>query len=154
MARKSKWDEYVEPRLGDVEKWARAGVEEQRICKALGVSVQTWSVYKHQHPELVEALKSGRQEALAELDAALFKRACGYDYEESDTYIRQEGKSYVVKHKRHQAPDVAAIHLLKKNWDKENWTDNPVNTDIKRAELELKQKLADDKDWVGLCALG
>ena len=43
-------------------------------------------------------------------------------------------------------PDVAALNLALKNYDKNNWSNDPAMLDIKKAELKLKQKAAEN-NW-------
>jgi DNA-binding CsgD family transcriptional regulator len=43
---KSKW-ESVKAKLHLVEKWARDGISEEDIAKALGISITTLSSYKN-----------------------------------------------------------------------------------------------------------
>jgi hypothetical protein len=77
----SKW-EGVKEKLTLVTAWARDGLIEADICHNLGISVQTLNVYKHEHPELVESLKIGKEVADILVINALFKRTQGYKYDE------------------------------------------------------------------------
>ena len=45
------------------------------------------------------------------------------------------------------APDVAAINLALKNYDKGNWWNDPAAYDLKREELELKKKQIEEGQW-------
>jgi hypothetical protein len=40
--------------------------------------------------------------------------------------------------------DIAAINLLLKNLDKENWSNDPANLELRRQELELRKAIARD----------
>ena len=44
-------------------------------------------------------------------------------------------------------PDVAAINLCLKNYDKENWSENPQNLELKKQELELKKTIAEANNF-------
>ena len=72
----------VEPRLDTIRTWARAGLLEKDICENLGVSQSAFSEYKLKFSALKGALKTGKDDADAKVEAALFKSACGYEYEE------------------------------------------------------------------------
>ena len=148
-AMKSKWP-LVQDKVALIEKWARDGLTEKQICINIGISQQSMNEYKKAHSELVEALKRGKEVAIAEIENALVKRAKGYDYEEIKTYIKDEdGKQtkYTEKTLKHQPPDVGACAILLKNKDKGNWSDNPIKMDLEREMLELHKKAQAVKLW-------
>ena len=70
---KSKWDEYVKPKLFLIECWKRDGLSDEQICKNLGVGKDAFISYKAKYPELVDALKKGKEVADYEVENALFK---------------------------------------------------------------------------------
>ena len=84
MARKSKYEEYVQDKLDSIQGWARDGLTLQEIADNLGIALSTLCNYKNQYPELNEALKKGVDESLYTVENALFKAACGYYYTEED----------------------------------------------------------------------
>ena len=146
---KSKWDQ-VQSKLHLVEKWARDGLREDQICKNLGISVTTLEVYKKQYPEVVKALKKGKETLITELENALIKKALGYEYEEKKVYTKNEnGNSvtYTEITKKHQPPDTGALFGLLKNKDPQNYSDNPQMLQLKRQELELRERLAKAEEW-------
>ena len=51
---KSKWDEYVKPKLFLIECWKRDGLSDEQICKNLGVGKDAFISYKAKYPELVK----------------------------------------------------------------------------------------------------
>ena len=53
---------------------------------------------------------------------------------DSDGYTRKE----VIQ--KYAQPDVASINLLLKNYDKENWANDPQVIELRKKELELKEK--------------
>lgn len=168
--RKSRWETDIKPNLPLIQEMARTMTEKQ-IAESFSISYTgTWSLYKQQYPELVETLKKGRQNLVAELRSALIKKAKGYDYTETKETTervkwpeelyqamldvgftpRQIGEARLVKtevaHKK-MAPDVAAINLALKNYDKENWANDPQTLELKKRELELREKQAEDNAW-------
>jgi hypothetical protein len=42
---------------------------------------------------------------------------------------------------------VAAINLLLKNYDRQNWENDPQALDLRREELELHKKQLELKEW-------
>ena len=81
----------------------RMGATEEEICRKFSVSVSAFNVYKNQHPELVEALKRGKVDADDAVEAALFRRATGYSYEEvrPNSYADNAENQAAVPHRRY-----------------------------------------------------
>jgi hypothetical protein len=44
-------------------------------------------------------------------------------------------------------PDVAAINLALKNFDRENWANDPQALELHKRELRLKEKQIKNNDW-------
>ena len=63
MARKSRYDEIVKPKLDIIEGWARNGLTLDDIANNLGFTRQTLNTYKNKHPELKEAIEQGKEVA-------------------------------------------------------------------------------------------
>ena len=146
---KSKW-ESVKAKLHLVEKWARDGISEEDIAKALGISITTLNSYKVDHPEILRAIKRGKETLITELENALIKKALGYDYEEKKVYTKTENGqavTYTEITKKHQPPDTGALFGLLKNKDPEHYSDNPQMLQLKKQELELRERLAKEGSW-------
>lgn len=164
-----KYDDYVKPYLPLISEWCRT-MTEQQIAEKLGIAYSTWNQYKADYPEVKEAIKKGRQNLVAELRSSLIKKANGYDYTETkettehvkwpeEMYLalldagftpNQIASSRIVKvevaHKK-MAPDVAAINLALKNYDKEEWANDPQMLDLRKRELELKERRIENNEW-------
>lgn len=148
--RKGKYESHVKPYFDEIENWLNKGLTEKQISKRLGVAYSSFSSYKNIYPEFLELLKKKRHGLIDDVKGALVKRALGYEYEETTTYIRQEGDKQVKtieKKKKHQPPDVGACHLLLKNLD-EDWSNDDAKTMARKdKELELKQKQVEANTW-------
>ena len=148
----------------------RRNLTEQQIAEQLGVGYSTFIDYKSRFPELEEALKKGVQNLVADLRSALIKKAKGYDYTETkettervkwppELYTafidagftpQQIGEARLVKTEvahKFMAPDVAAINLALKNYDKDNWANDPQALELKKKELELKEQQIENNSW-------
>jgi hypothetical protein len=77
----SKWPD-VKDKLVQVGAWCRDGLTEKSICHNLGISEQTFNIYKHEHPELCEALKKGKAVADNAVVSSLYRRCLGFEYDE------------------------------------------------------------------------
>jgi len=151
MARKPIYDEKIKPHLEKIREWAEAGVFEKDMYQALGVSKDTWERYKKTKSELKDSIKRGRQFCVSELYSALKRKAVGGDYQESKVFSVVDAKGNRKEHteiiKKHALPDTVAIHLLLKNWDKENWNDNPALIDLRQEELKLRERMAEISEY-------
>ena len=153
MGRKSIYDTKIKPRFKDIEKWLKDGATELQVCKALGVGKSTWFRLKNEHMEFQEFVKNiDRTEIVLDLRSALLKKAMGFTYEETKRYIKKDmitghDTQYTEIAVKQALPDVAAINLALKNYDKESWANDPQMLDLKKQELELRKQMAEDKQW-------
>ena len=84
---KGKYDTHVKPRLSDIENWCRDGLIDKEISKRLGVSIDSFNNYKKEYAELLESIKTGKQEADYRVENALYNRAIGYEYVEKKVIV-------------------------------------------------------------------
>lgn len=145
--RKSKYNDYVKPRLDDVKRWAAAGATESEICSALGVSVSSFNEYKNKYSELSESLRAGRQNVVLNIKAALYKRALGFNYEEKIGRTNADSETSTEIHVRYSPPDTTAAAMLLRNYC-DDWRDKDKTTaDFKAQELEIKKALAESNNF-------
>lgn len=148
--RKSVYDTVIFPNINKIEEWVKSGATEKQICEALGISVSAFNVHKEKM-ELKEALKKGRSSLVLDLRSEMIKKALKHTLETKKTYVTQDENGSTRKHTeitiKEVDGDTGALHLLLKNYDKDNWKNDWDSYELKQAELELKKKLADDKDW-------
>ena len=150
--RKNAYETVIKPRFDDILKWLRSGATEEQICKNLGISQQTFYKYKQENTEFSEFLIKGRQNLVEQLRGALIKKALGFDYAESKVTTKVvDGKEQTTTEitTKSALPDVAALNLCLKNYDPENWANDPQALKLKEKELELKQKIAQKDIWDG-----
>ena len=137
--RKNKYYTHVQPHLNEIEIWLQDMTEEQ-IARKLGIAMSTWCKYKNELKEFSEAVKRGNMELVVELKSILKQRAKGFSYEEKKVIV--EG-GVIVKEEiyiKRALPDVASINLLLKNYDKDNWANDPQLLELRKKELELKER--------------
>lgn len=167
--RPNKYKTHVEPYLDKVKEMALVMNEEQ-IAKSLNVGTTAFYEYKKKYPELREALKKGRRELVYELRSTLIQRAKGYDYTETKTVteklkvpenvraalistgVKPEDidNAKVIKTevmKKHLHPDIAALNLALKNYDKENWANDPQMLALREKELALRERQVENNEW-------
>lgn len=134
---KNKYKSQIEPRLETIRAWKKRGMIDKEIAKNCGVNVSTFSMYRNKYAELCEVLKTGKSDAIAQVENALHLRAIGFDYDE----VIVIKKKYVLEGdekddagedgieitrkiiKKKVLPDVAAIIFYLKNRAWEHWRD-------------------------------
>lgn len=144
--RPNKYYTNVEPNLSKIEKMALT-MSEKQIAQTLGVSITAWKEYKKAFPALNDALKKGRQNLVFELHSILIKRARGFNYEERRTIKKNGEVEREEIYTKASLPDVAAIHLLLKNYDDRWRNDDQATMDMKREKLELDKQKAEQDNW-------
>ena len=150
--RKGKYESCVAPFFDKIDKMLQDGASEKQVAKALGVSESAFANYKRQHDDLRALCEKPRQKVVEDLRSALLKKALGYEYKEEKVYQRKTGDDepeiiYKEIYKKHMPPDVAAINLALKNYDRDNWSNDPQMLEIKKQELELKKLAAETEKW-------
>lgn len=148
--RKSVYDNVIKPRFDDILKWLRNGATEKQVYENLGIGKEAFYKYKREKTEFADLLKKGQESLVEQLRGALIKKALGFEYKESKRITKYEDGNEIIQteeYTKQALPDVAAANLLLKNYDKENWSNDPRNDDIKREELEMKKKIFDKENW-------
>lgn len=152
MARPNNYNKLIEPYLDDIAQMALT-MSEKQIAETLGVGYSTFKRHKKDYKPLRDALKKGRKALVIELKSTLIEKAKGFDYLETKTVKELDkatGKlvvSKVEEYKKHATPDVAALNLLLKNYDKDNWANDPQALALRKEELELQKKKLEDSEW-------
>jgi len=130
--RKSKYDPETFPKLA--EEFARQGMIDLDIIKALGISHTMFYTYQNRHPEFKEALKRGKAPVNIEVENALLKAARGYIAEEvqEDIRVDKDGNEVIynkVKKKKEVPSNITACIFWLKNRKPEVWRDK-VEADV------------------------
>lgn len=146
--RKSAYETHIKPRFEEIRKWASGGATDKEIAAALAVSDSTYFKYKAKYAEFRDVLKDARVKPVDEIKAALFKRATGFVYQERKEVI-EAGVTVRIEIMTKQAlPDPACAMILLKHWAKdEGWTNDPQQLELKRKELELREKQVELGAW-------
>lgn len=145
--RKNKYYTHIKPHLKYIPDMLQDMTEEQ-VSKKLGVAYSSWNKYKLEFPELMEVIKKGNTSLVGELKSVLKRRAKGFQYEERKI-IKEHG--VVVREETYvksALPDVASINLLLKNYDKDNWSNDPQILEVRKKELELREKQIKANSWM------
>lgn len=114
-----------------VEGWSRDGLTHEQIANNIGIGTTTLYRWQAEKREFRDALKRGREVADYEVENALFKRACGFEYDEivTDVIEMADGthKKHVHKVRKTVPPDTGAAAFWLKNRRPDQWKDKVVN---------------------------
>lgn len=151
--RKSIYETHIKPRFSDILEWLQNGATEKQIYDNLGISKDAFYKYKASETEFSELIKKGRESLVKELRGALVKKAMGFEYWE-ETEIKELDRELNImvvtkkeRRKKYAQPDVAALNLCLKNYDPDNWANDPQALKLKEKELELRREIADRDAW-------
>ena len=148
--RKNAYDTVIKPRFEEITEWLRNGATEKQIAANLGITQDTFYKYKSSKTEFSELIKKGRESLVIQLRSALVKKALGYTYTETKKITRiDDGKPIqsIEETTKTAHPDVAALNLCLKNYDPDDWANDPQLLKLKEKELELRQQIADKDNW-------
>ena len=126
-----KYDEVKDIVIASI----REGDKNVVACKKAGINQDTFYQWLKARAEFSEAVKKARAEFLDEiasqLEASLWKKAKGYEVEESkEEYAMKKGERVLVKKtttKKHIAPDTGALIFALTNVDPDNWKNRQDN---------------------------
>lgn len=137
-------DGVLEERLNSIKELAGKRIIQKEIAKFLGLSEKGLIHLKKLHPRLNQAFIEGDSELKYKLFDAVYQKAVGFEYEETQTIIEETKtgtKKKIVKNKKRSLPDFNALkYLLIIKFGRE-YND-------KREEIDLMYKRAEQGDEV------
>lgn len=121
-----KYEKYVSGKEETIRAACRTGATNEDLAKLLGCGCTTVKTILREYPQFKELVREGKQVADLAVENALFKRALGYDAEESYTEVRvnKDGSgttTYVKKSKKHIPADVLAALSWLRNRKPVDW---------------------------------
>lgn len=136
MGARGQYHEWLtQEGLTKIEGWARNGLIEEQIASNVGVSARTLTEWKRRFPAISSALKRGKEVIDLEVENQLLRKAMGFEYEETKTFIEEvdgKQKKRIEKHKRYALPDTTAQIFWLKNRKPLEWRD--------RREMDITTK--------------
>lgn len=104
-------------------KMAELGAIDRELADAFGVDETTFHRWKIAHPELVKALKIGKEVPDEIARRSLFNRVKGYSYDSEQLFVDKFGVEHRMPTVTHIPPDTTACIFWLKNRDPDNWRD-------------------------------
>jgi hypothetical protein len=122
---KGKYQEWLtEEGKVRLQGWARDGLSDEQLAEKMGICTSTFYAWKNKYPEISEALKEGKDVADRKVENALYKRACGFEYEEVTTERDEiNGKMITKRVTKFYPPDPTSMIFWLKNRKPDEWRD-------------------------------
>lgn len=105
-------------------EYASQNIENYKIAEALGISVATFYKHMKENPDFKQAYDQGMENRKYELEKALYRRAMGFEAQE--TITEKDEKGNVIKTKitdKNYVPDTTAAIFALKNVYSEKYKD-------------------------------
>lgn len=135
-------DWTTEEGLLKIRGWARDGLINSEIAEKIGIAEGTLYSWKNKYKEIDEALKDGQDIVDRKVEESLFKKAMGYEYEETKQIIEKDemgkDRKRVEKVTKYYPPDSTAIIFWLKNRRPGEWRDRRDSTvDVKSENVVI-----------------
>lgn len=126
---KSKYETCAAPYLDRIKLWVAKGATQKEVMKKLGVSETTFFRWKQEHREFRESIEAPQGDVDDLVEAALYKRCVGYDYEEVTKWqtIGRGGELIWLERRsvKHLPPDPNSIQFWLTNRRRGEWKRMP-----------------------------
>ncbi len=112
-----RWEQQglLKDKLELIAKLVSKGYTNENIAKSLGISGKTLQKLKNKHVEFASAFNKGESELKETLLNSIYKKAIGYEYEETQqVYEENSGKpkKKVIKVKKYAQPCLTSARYL------------------------------------------
>ena len=143
-----RWEKsgHLNSKLKAIVEMTSKRATQKQIAEYLGITEKTVIKLRKKHPKLEEAFQFGDDELKKNLEDAMYKRAVGFEYEETQTIIEETKggtKKRISKFKKQALPDITAIKYLL-------ITKFGIDYNDKKAEIELMAKRLEnsEEEWI------
>ena len=143
-----KWEEsgHLNAKLKAISEMVSKRATQRQVAEYLGITEKTIIKLRKVHPKLNEAFQYGDEELKQKLIDAVYQRAIGFEYEETQTVIEETKTGTmkrITKYKKQSLPDITAIKYLL-------ITKFGIEYNEKKAEIELMAKRIEngEEEWV------
>jgi hypothetical protein len=127
---------YRPEHVEQAKKLCLLGATDRELADFFGVSEQTLNTWKTQHPEFLESLKVGKEQADQRVERSLYQRAVGYSH--PDVHISNfQGDVTITPIVKHYPPETTAGIFWLKNRRPEEWRDRVEHTGKDGGPIEV-----------------
>ena len=143
-----RWEKsgHLETKLKAIAEMVSKRATQKEVAEFLGITEKTLIKLRKTHQRLDDAFEFGDEELKNNLIDAMYRRAVGFEYEETQTVIEETKtgqKKRITKFKKQSLPDIAAIKYLL-------ITKFGIDYNDKKAEIELMAKRLEnsEEEWI------
>ena len=143
-----RWEKsgHLDGKLKAISEMVSKRATQRQVAEYLGITEKTIIKLRKVHPKLDTAFQFGDEELKDSLVDAMYKRAIGFEYEETQTVIEETKtgtKKRMTKYKKKSLPDITAIKYLL-------ITKFGIDYNEKKAEIEIMAKRVEkgEEEWV------
>ena len=143
-----RWEKsgHLDVKLKSIAEMVSKRATQGQIEQYLGISEKTIIKLKKAHPKFNDAFQYGDEVLKHKLLDAMYQRAIGFEYEETQTVIEETKtgtKKRITKYKKQSLPDVQAMKYLL-------ITKFGIDYNERKAEIELMEKRMEkgEEEWV------
>ena len=133
---KSKYETHIQPYLDRIKIWVAKGATQQEVVEKLGVALSTLKLWKGKYPSLMTALQAPQGDIDDQVEAALYRRCMGYDYEEVTRWqtIGRNGELIWLEKRatKHLPPDPSCVQFWLRNRRPQEWN-KPVVQEVQES---------------------
>ena len=104
------------------QKLCKLGATDRELADFFGVCEATINNWKADHPEFLESLKRGKDEADGRVEQSLYRRALGYSHDAVHV-SNYQGEVTLTPIVEHYPPDTTACIFWLKNRKPDEWRD-------------------------------
>ena len=115
----------------------REGLSIPQVCRYLGISEQTFYMWKTTYPEFEAATVEGREAADYAVENALYKRATGFQYAERKIIKRNGEVVQEEIYQKQSLPDPTSCAIWLNNRQPDKWKKEPSAESINQKAIEI-----------------
>ena len=137
---KAKYETSAKPYLDRIKIWVAKGATQVEVAEKLGISMTALKNWKGRYEAFKTALEAPQGDVDDLVEAALYKRCIGYDYEEVTRWqtIGKGGELIWLEKRtvKHLPPDPSSIQFWLTNRRRNEWKRMP---EVAIAETDTEQ---------------
>ena len=137
---------YVLDNIDNIKQWKSQGASDSAICRELNISRGSWYAYLKESEELREAIADGKQTLIKDLTNELIRQAKPHTLQTSKTFEKNGEVTTEITVKEVDG-NLGALIFALKNYDPKHFTNEPNMLELKKKELELKEKAQELNQW-------
>lgn len=117
-------------------KYCLLGATDADLASFFEVDERTINLWKTAHPEFIQSIKEGKEQADANVASRLYSRAMGYSHPE-DKIFNEDGVPLIVPTTKHYPPDAVSCIFWLKNRQRAKWRDAQEVDHKGKVEVEV-----------------